>query len=160
MRRSYYSDTISDFLTRDSLSIIGSLTTHSIHAVDTNQTDAWEDQIAILKNSLKPFAGSGAIHFEFNIPRLGKRIDAVAIIGSVVFVIEFKVGSDQFDAHAIDQVYDYALDLKNFHETSHDIHVAPILVATEAKQVSARQPTQPAEDKLFPPVCKIGRAHV
>ena len=153
MRRSYYSDTISDFLTRDSLSIIGSLTTHSIHAVDTNQTDAWEDQIAILKNSLKPFAGSGAIHFEFNIPRLGKRIDAVAIIGSVVFVIEFKVGSDQFDAHAIDQVYDYALDLKNFHETSHDIHVAPILVATEAKQVPARQSSQPAEDKLFPPVC-------
>ena len=119
MRRSYYSDTISDFLARDTLSIIGSLTRHSVHAVETTQADAWQEQIAILKQSLEPFAGSGVIHFEFNIPRLGKRIDTVAIIGPVLFVIEFKVGSDQFDAHAIDQVYDYALDLKNFHKTSH-----------------------------------------
>ena len=156
MRRSYYSDTISDFLARDSLSIIGSLTRHSTHAVETTQTEAWQEQIAILKDCLKPFAGSGVIHFEFNIPRLGKRIDTVAIIGSVLFVIEFKVGSDQFDAHAIDQVYDYALDLKNFHETSHDIHVAPILVATEAKKAPSRQGVNPAEDKLFPPVCSTG----
>ena len=156
MRRSYYSDTISDFLARDTLSIIGSLTRHSVHAVETTQADAWQEQIAILKQSLEPFAGSGVIHFEFNIPRLGKRIDTVAIIGPVLFVIEFKVGSDQFDAHAIDQVYDYALDLKNFHKTSHDIYIVPILVATEAKQAPSRRDVNPAEDKLFPPICSTG----
>ena len=58
---------------------------------------------------------------------MGKRIDAVILIGSVVFIVEFKVGAQEFDSYAIDQVMDYALDLKNFHEPSHDCYVAPIL---------------------------------
>lgn len=152
MQRSYYSDTISDFLYRDELSIIGSLTKHSIHAVESTQTEAWMEQIRILKDTLAPYKGIGAVHFEFNIPRLGKRIDVVAIIGSVAFVVEFKVGSHEFDAHALDQVYDYALDLKHFHETSHHIYLAPVLVATRAKKSPAWNSPTPADDKLFSPV--------
>jgi hypothetical protein len=36
----------------------------------------------------------------------------------------------------MDQVWDYALDLKNFHETSHDRYIAPILIATKVKNIS------------------------
>jgi hypothetical protein len=51
---------------------------------------------------------------------------------SVLFVIEFKVGEREFTSAALDQVWDYALDLRNFHETSHAVAIAPILVATQA----------------------------
>jgi hypothetical protein len=47
------------------------------------------------------------------IPRMGKRADAIIISGGQIFVIEYKVGADDYQKHAIDQVLDYALDLKN-----------------------------------------------
>jgi hypothetical protein len=65
---------------------------------------------------------------------MGSRIDAVVIIGAVVFVVEFKVGERQFHQHDLDQVMDYALDLHHFHEASHRTWIAPILVATESTQ--------------------------
>jgi hypothetical protein len=34
-------------------------------------------------------------------------------------VIEYKVDAKNYERHALDQVLDYALDLKNFHEASH-----------------------------------------
>jgi hypothetical protein len=63
---------------------------------------------------------------------MGQRIDTVLIIGSVIFILEFKVGEKEFTSNAIDQVWDYALDLRNFHESSHELFIAPILIATEA----------------------------
>lgn len=63
---------------------------------------------------------------------MGKRADVVVLLGSTVFVIEFKVGSSTFDSYAIDQVHDYALDLKNFHLGSHALQIVPILCATES----------------------------
>ncbi len=77
---------------------------------------------------------TGTLLFEFNIPRIGSRVDAVLLIGPVVFVVEFKVGESVFGRAAVDQVWDYALDLKNFHEASHAVSLVPILVATEAKE--------------------------
>ncbi len=71
---------------------------------------------------------------EFSIPRMGRRVDAVLLIGPVVFVIEFKVGERVFDRAGVDQVWDYALDLKNFHKASHSASIVPILVATEATE--------------------------
>jgi hypothetical protein len=71
---------------------------------------------------------------EFNIPRMGSRVDAVLLIGPVVFVVEFKVGEAAFDRAAVDQVWDYSLDLKNFHEASHQVSLVPMLIATEAKE--------------------------
>lgn len=63
---------------------------------------------------------------------MGRRIDAVLLIGPVVFVVEFKVGEKQFERSAVDQVWDYALDLKNFHEASHGVSIVPMLLATSA----------------------------
>ena len=53
-----------------------------------------------------------------------------------MFVVEFKVGESTFDRAAVDQVWDYALDLKNFHEASHTVSIVPILIATETKAVA------------------------
>jgi hypothetical protein len=79
--------------------------------------------------------GDGWIALEFAIPRMGKRVDTIIIRRGIVFVIEFKMGTKHFDASAIDQVTDYALDLKNFHACSHVRRLVPILVATKADHV-------------------------
>ena len=85
---------------------------------------------------------------------MGKRIDVVVIIGSIIFILEFKVGEREFPSYAIDQVWDYALDLKNFHETSHEHFIAPILIATKAKSTLTIISTTPHNDKiLFPIKC-------
>ncbi len=85
---------------------------------------------------------------------MGKRIDVVVITGSTIFVLEFKVGENEFPSYAIDQVWDYALDLKNFHETSHEHFIAPVLIATKAKNVPTTISTTPHNDKmLFPIKC-------
>lgn len=103
------------------------------------------------------FRGQGYILLEFSIPRLGKRIDVVAIIQHVVFVIEFKVGEKKFLSSATDQVWDYGLDLKNFHETTHDAPVVPILIATEAEPVSYAFTDSGHNDKLLSPIHVIPR---
>lgn len=94
------------------------------------QKKAWEFEIVELKEILNNF--DGQIFFEFVIPRMGRRIDILLIIQGVLFVVEFKVGEKQYGLNAIEQVWDYALDLKNFHDTSHNLLIAPILVATKA----------------------------
>jgi len=131
MIRAYYSSTISDFLATTPEEVLGRLTQNSEFPVEPTQRDAWSEEIDILKLALA--SHQGAVYLEYAIPRMGKRIDAVAIIGPAIFVLEFKVGAQHFAAHAIDQVWDYALDLSNFHETSHRRLIAPILIATAAE---------------------------
>ena len=150
MRREYYSDTIPNFISSTSEEIFGGIAQSSDFSVETTQRDAWLEQIRILKNVLQPYKGS--IYFEYSIPRMGKRIDVVLLIGSVIFVLEFKVGEKEFQSHAIDQTWDYALDLKNFHETSHESYIAPILIATKSKAESAIVSTTPHNDKLLYPI--------
>ena len=96
------------------------------------QRDAWRMQIEFLQRELIHLTGS--IFLEFNIPRMGRRIDVVLIVGPVVFAVEFKVGESTLDRAAMEQVWDYALDLKNFHKASHRITIVPILIATEATE--------------------------
>jgi DUF2075 family protein len=87
---------------------------------------------------------------------MGKRIDVLLLIGSAIFVLEFKVGEKEFISYAIDQVMDYALELKNFHETSHEQFIAPILIATKAKSMTLSIATTPQSDKLlFPIRCNV-----
>jgi hypothetical protein len=69
----------------------------------------------------------------FYIPRMGKRADVLLIAENIVFVIEFKAGASVHLASALDQVEDYALDLKNFHEGSHKAPIVPVLVSTRAE---------------------------
>jgi hypothetical protein len=132
VQRAYYSDTIAAFLDCDETLILGKLTAASEFDVDILQREAWRQEIRVLRNSLSAFA-DGNVFLEFVVPRLGKRIDAVLLLRGVVFVLEFKTGETHFAGADVDQVWDYALDLKNFHETSRDRAIVPILVITEAR---------------------------
>lgn len=135
--RAWYSAPIEEFLRTGTTEILGALAANGDFALLTTQRDTWIAQIDFLKRDLVGFDGS--IFFEFNIPRMGRRIDVVLIIGSMVFALEFKVGERTFDRAALDQVWDYALDLKNFHQASHGVSILPILIATEAAQSSELQ---------------------
>ena len=106
-------------------------------------------QIEFLRSHITGLSGS--LFLEFNIPRMGRRIDAVLLIGPVVFAIEFKVGEKTFDRAAVDQVWDYALDLKNFHEASHNVSIVPILIATEAVE-SGPVKLEADADKVYRPI--------
>jgi hypothetical protein len=131
MRRAYYSSSITDFLAVNPNAIIGELTRAHARNLDQTQLNAWLEQINILKRVLTNH--SGRIYFEYAIPRMGKRIDVVLLIGPVIFVLEFKVGESHFTSSALDQVTDYCLDLKNFHNTSLDHIIAPVLIATASR---------------------------
>ena len=152
LSRAYYDESIDDFLSRSDDEVLGRLARSSPYSVEKPQSDAWLEQMAILRPSLIPFRGQGHVHFEFSIPRLGKRIDVVVILQHVIFVIEFKVGDKKFSSSAADQVWDYGLDLKNFHETTHDAPVVPILVATQAEPVSYAFRDSHHNDKLLSPI--------
>ncbi|TAI63745.1 DNA/RNA helicase domain-containing protein, partial [Bradyrhizobium sp. Leo170] len=128
----YYSSPIADVVDQASEAILGHLAKRNPFALDALQRNAWLGQIDIVRRQLRGL--NGWIAFEFAIPRMGKRADVVLVTAGVVFVIEFKVGSRQFDAAAFDQVMDYALDLKNFHAGSHDRRIVPIVVATMADE--------------------------
>jgi hypothetical protein len=136
LARSWYAASITDFLLTDSDKSLGKLTSNCDTELLTTQRDAWLAQIEILRTQLKGL--EGWIFFEFNIPRMGRRVDVILVLGSMIFPLEFKVGEGTYDRGAIDQVWDYALDLKNFHEATHNLAVAPILVATEAKAVAVK----------------------
>ena len=130
--RAWYAASIGEFLEASEDSVIGQLVTNSQFDVLSTQRDAWLEQITFLKARLVGITGS--LFLEFSIPRMGRRIDAVLLIGPIVFVVEFKVGATSFDRAAIDQVWDYALDLKNFHGASHSVSIVPVLVATGATE--------------------------
>lgn len=116
MKRDYYSDSISKFRNTSAEEILGRLARNNDFSLEQTQRDAWLEEIAILQRVL---SHEGTIYFEYSIPRMGKRIDVVLLIETTIFVLEFKVGEKEFFSHALDQVCDYALDLKNFHESSH-----------------------------------------
>jgi len=105
MARSYYSNTISDFLQDDETRILGQLSLHHNHSLEDLQKNAWVKQITILKDTLQSIE-NGQIYFEFSIPRMGKRVDNVLIINDLIFVLEFKIGDNQYQKHSIEQVVD------------------------------------------------------
>jgi Schlafen group 3, DNA/RNA helicase domain len=147
--RFWYGASIAEFVGASAEGIVGQLTLNSSFDIDRSQAAAWLAQIELLQSKLSDLAG--AIFFEFNIPRMGRRIDVVLVIGSVIFAVEFKVGEKAFDRSAIEQVWDYGLDLKNFHEASHDASIIPILVATEATECPPVE-LQADPDKLYRPL--------
>jgi hypothetical protein len=155
MKRAYYSSSISDFSHTTANEILGVLQRSSDFAVEQSQTDAWLEEIEILHSVLPPH--EGFVYFEYSIPRMGRRIDVVLLIGPAVFVLEFKVGEREFTSHALDQVVDYALDLKNFHEPSHNCPIAPILVATKATNWQHAVESVCHNNGLFLPIRTNGR---
>ena len=132
--RACYDAPLSQFLAESSDSILGQLAQHHRHDLEALQKQAWLSQIEILRSQLARI-DDGHVFFEFGIPRMGKRADVMFVHAGIVFVLEFKVGAERYLKGDIDQTVDYGLDLKHFHEGSHDVVAVPILVATEAPNI-------------------------
>jgi hypothetical protein len=152
MKREYYSETITDFLGTGEREILGALVASNSFSLEPPQRDAWLEEIRILKEVLAPYRDRGKVYFEYSIPRLGARIDVLALIAHVIFVFEFKIGERAFTSSAIDQVWDYALDLRNFHDSSHQRPIAPVLVATEAGNVEPAIVATSQDQSMLQPV--------
>ena len=129
--KAYYCNSIPGFIRDTSSTIIGQLVRHSFE-VNKEQSDAWENQISGLQSRLEECGIEGDIIFEYDIVRLGKRIDVILLIRHMVFSLEFKNGKTAFVAQDAQQAEDYAIDIKNFHKESEDLYVCPILIATDA----------------------------
>lgn len=146
----FYAEPISSFLGQSNDHIRGVLSRQSPFADSPDQKDAWNSEIAILKKALQGI--EGFLCLEFDVPRIGSRIDAVVLSGGCIFVLEFKVGESAFHREAINQVWDYALDLKNFHRESHRAPIIPILISTLAKQEQCTL-SKPFADRVYEPIC-------
>lgn len=155
MNRYYYKNSIPKFLTSNDDEIIGKLALSNEFPLEQSQRDSWSREIQLLKSYLRKY--NGEIYFEYSIPRMGKRIDVLCLIGPVVFIFEFKIGEKHYLSSSIDQVMDYALDLKNFHLYSHDQYIAPILICTNAPEEETIVGTTPHEDKLLFPINSNGK---
>lgn len=154
MSRAYYFKSIHEFLAHSDAHILGELASRHEFNLEEQQRNAWRAQIEYTKRWLSTI--NGHIAFEYSIPRMGKRIDCVVLNGAAVFAIEFKVGAATYERHAIDQVMDYALDLKNFHEQSHHRVIAPILVCTAAHDMPAQ--FHRYDDGIVKPLCTNGES--
>lgn len=136
--KAYYCNSIPGFIQEKSDYIIGQLVRHSFE-IGKDQSDAWDNQIHQLQNRLESCGMEGDIIFEYDIVRLGKRIDVILLIRHMVFSLEFKNGKDVYEAKDARQAEDYAIDIKNFHKESEDLYVCPILIATDADKYKKPQ---------------------
>lgn len=151
--RYYYSESISDFLKREPEYIVGAMAM-KCNGVDKETELSWEEEISALQSILPEYDGRGTIYFEYNIPRLGKRVDAIILIDGIVFVIEFKTQGQKNASirPGILQVWDYAIDLKNFQEGSLDKVLIPILVSNAVTDKKCCLNLIPFEDKVYTPL--------
>lgn len=132
MNRCLYGSSFGDFIVTNNKAILGELCENYHGEALTTTREAWSAEISIMKSALTSLTNvNGQIVFEYDIPRLGKKIDVVLLLNGIIFCLEFKVGESKILESNIDQVLDYALDLKNFHKLSYAHIIVPILVATE-----------------------------
>ena len=151
MNRFFYNASIPCFLRTNAEKVWADLSLNSRLDDNVLQKDSWAHEIATLQSSLDGL--DGEIFFEYSIPRLGKRADVILLIKDVVIVLEYKVGEKSYERPDLEQVWDYALDLKYFHQKSHELWIVPILVATAASERSHVFQPSKYDDKVLEPVC-------
>ena len=150
--RYYYSSAISEFMEEEENSIVGKLTGSSQHDINKETSSSWRAEIDSLKEALKDYSDRGSIYLEYNIPRMGHRVDAIVLIDGIVFILEYKTGRQTFNQSARNQVWDYALDLKNFHADSKDRTLAPIVVVPWALDEDCHLTPKSSGDKVYEPL--------
>ncbi len=153
MNRCLYENSFDEFIKSNNNLIFGELCEGYHGEALTTTREAWSQEIIIMKETLSSLSNyNGQIIFEYDIPRLGKRIDVVLLLNGIIFCLEFKVGEKKILECDIDQVLDYALDLKNFHKFSHDKIIVPILIATEHQNSSTKIQDSIYNDKIVNPL--------
>ena len=151
--RCLYESRIETFIEKEKESIFGTLCDKYHGDALTTTREAWMGEIEILQRELCAWKNTdGRIVFEYDIPRLGKRVDVVILLCGIVFCLEFKVGETSILETDVDQVLDYALDLKNFHKFSRDKVIVPILIATKYKKASSLIQSSVYDDRVVNPL--------
>ena len=153
INRYFYKSTLKTFINDSPDNIFGVIARKDEGDSVAEQKYAWSEEIEIMQSVLQPWKDeNGEIIFEYSIPRLGKRIDVVVLLRGIVFAVEFKAGQDTYLRADMEQVLDYALDLKNFHAGSHNRTIVPILVATESDVSSHELRFSVYNDKIYDPL--------
>ena len=153
LNRYYYKSSLTNFFLKSLDVIFGEISRNDEGDSMAEQKYAWSEEIEIMQKVLFPWKDeNGEIIFEYSIPRLGKRIDVVVLLRGIVFVIEFKVGKSIYLQPDMEQIMDYALDLKNFHLDSHHRTIVPILVATDADVYSKELLFSVYDDHIYNPL--------
>ena len=107
MSRCLYSSSFAEFINTSEKSIFGTLCERYHGEALTTTREAWRSEISIMKEILFKFSNrDGKIIFEYDIPRLGKRIDVVLLLEGIIFCLEFKVGQSSIIEADVDQVLD------------------------------------------------------
>ena len=137
----YYRASFAEFLMHSDAEILGMLAAAQGvegHAVAfTAQTPAWQEQLKALRSacvwlsSRHPASSSWSLLLEYPIPRRQKRIDTVILSAQHIYCLEFKTGSQKLPQSALNQVEDYALDLRDFHAASLDREIVPAVVCRQ-----------------------------
>ena len=153
LNKYFYRATLSDFVSEQANIVFGSISLNDEGDSIAEQKYAWSEEIEIMQKTLLPWKDEcGEVIFEYSIPRLGKRIDVVVLLRGIVFTIEFKAGQSTYLRSDMEQVMDYALDLKNFHLDSHHRTIVPILVATDADSYSKELLFSVYDDQIYNPI--------
>lgn len=151
--RCLYIATIKEFLNQERLSVLGTLHNNYHGDALTTTDEAWMGEIDILQQVLVPWKEENAqVIFEYEIPRLNKRIDVVLLLRGIIFCLEFKVGKKDALQADVEQVMDYALDLKNFHRFSHDRVIVPILIPTNRISSTSKFQSSVYDDQIYNPL--------
>ncbi len=140
----YYSNKIENFITDTTDSIVGILVSQyskdGFFNLINKQIKTWRIQIDILKDCIKKLEtydfikSDWTILFEYTIPMMGQRIDTIILTSDKILVIEFKIGEKNYTSQDKWQLYNYVMDLKDFHFESRGKSIIPILLASESDQ--------------------------
>jgi hypothetical protein len=141
----YYQASIKEFLNSDQNAIVGQLNLGGTEFVQqyTRSTTSWNNSIEILKKTcieliaVDSTASNWHILFEYELPRIPWRIDAVILANDLIFVIEFKDEREIYQSADVEQSLKYAYALHNFHLESNDRVIIPILLAPNAPTKSS-----------------------
>ena len=151
--RCLYKADFKSFIETDPLHVLGCIVDAYHGNLQSTSEEAWIGEINLLQDVLMPWKDEEAeIIFEYDIPRLGKRIDIVLLLRGIIFCLEFKVGQKDALQSDVEQVMDYALDLKNFHRFSHDRIIVPILIPTKHETSSRLFTASVYDDSIYNPL--------
>ena len=129
---------VANFIHTDENALIGQLvdgvSASGISSHRSTQIEAWRKEIRLLQAHLTSAQFlDWFIILEYEIPRRSHRPDVILLSAATIFVIEFKVGAETYDASSYWQVSSYARDLRDFHAKSYGRPIVPILCATNAE---------------------------
>ena len=110
LNAAFYADSVAAFLRASDDEVYAPLASPHGYTLAPEQLSAWRLQLPVLRAALATLAAPAAdapwIHLEFDIPRLGRRVDAVLVTPSCVIPIEFKVGAKKFERLDYEQSWD------------------------------------------------------